>query len=65
MATIFNKNNIIRRFKRWNKSCKVYSRNWMGVSGLIVLLTLVILAIFAKQITGAVRKMIWGKFWKN
>ena len=52
MVTIINKSNLRRRFKKWGKSWKVFGRNWMGVSGLIVLLTLVILAIFAKQIAG-------------
>lgn len=51
MATIFNKENIKRRFKRFNKSWKVYRSNWMGVVGLIILVTLVVLAIFAQQIS--------------
>lgn len=51
MATRFNTENIKRRFKRFNRTWKVFRSNWMGVSGLIIMVTLVTLAIFAKQIS--------------
>lgn len=50
MATIFNKGNMLRRLKRWNKSWKVFRSNWMGVVGLIIAVTLITLAIFSNQI---------------
>ncbi|MHA1551776.1 MAG: ABC transporter permease [Candidatus Heimdallarchaeaceae archaeon] len=50
MATI-KRDNIRRRFKKYGRSWKVYSRNWMGVTGLILLTAIVLLAILGPSIT--------------
>ncbi|MHA1345868.1 MAG: ABC transporter permease [Candidatus Heimdallarchaeaceae archaeon] len=50
MATI-RKDNIKRRFAKFNRSWKVYRRNWMGVTGLILLSIIVTLAILGPSIT--------------
>jgi peptide/nickel transport system permease protein len=52
MATLFDKSNIQHRLKRWGKTWKIYSRNWMGLTGLIILSFIVILAILGPSITG-------------
>jgi peptide/nickel transport system permease protein len=51
MATIFNKSNWQHRFKKWGKNFKLYSRNWMGVTGLVILVFIVILAILGPAVT--------------
>ena len=50
MATI-RRDNIRRRISKWGRTWKVYSRNWMGITGLIILSSLVILAILGPSIT--------------
>ena len=50
MAAI-RKDNIKRRFAKFNRSWKVYRRNWMGVTGLVLLSIIVILAVLGPSIT--------------
>jgi peptide/nickel transport system permease protein len=47
----FNIGNIKRRLKRVTANVKVFSRNWMGVTGLIILLIIIVLAIGGQRFT--------------
>lgn len=46
-----NINNLQRKIKNWGKTWKVYSKNWMGMAGLIILFGLVVIAILGPNIT--------------
>ena len=57
LATLFaffvtgNPNNQTRRVKKFGKTWKVFKKNWMGVTGLILLVVIVILAVGGSRLT--------------
>ncbi|MBA7513558.1 Oligopeptide transport system permease protein OppC [subsurface metagenome] len=48
---VVNPNNLKRRLRKWGSTTKIFSRNWMGVIGLVMMVTIIILAIIGPDIT--------------
>jgi peptide/nickel transport system permease protein len=51
MAHLFNKKNMQRRWKTWNKFWTIYKTNRLGLVGITILAILIALAIFADELT--------------
>lgn len=51
MSKFYNKKNMQRRVKSWKKFWAVYKTNRLGIIGIILLATLVLLALFADDLT--------------
>ncbi|MHA1198712.1 MAG: ABC transporter permease [Candidatus Heimdallarchaeaceae archaeon] len=49
--TVGNPNNQQRSLKKWKRTWGVFKQNWMGVSGLILLTAIVVLAIGGSRLT--------------
>ncbi|MHA1222089.1 MAG: ABC transporter permease [Candidatus Heimdallarchaeaceae archaeon] len=43
--------NFKRQLKQWKKNLNVFMRNWMGVTGLVLMITIIILAIIGPRMT--------------